>query len=451
MQREHWKTQWGFIYAAVGSAVGLANIWKFPYIVGQNGGAAFVLVYLMCLMSIGFPVFVAEILVGRLSKSNPCGAMRKLGGRPFWAGSGLLVLLTGFAVSSFYSVVAGWVIAYLFKALSGSFEMLQSPQEAAMAHTEILSSPFLTVFYHFLFMLMSLAILYGGVRKGIEKGSSFMTPLLFLLLLGLLFKGLSLSGASKGLEFLLSPDWSSLSPKAIMIALGHSFFTLSAGQGTMITYGSYLSEKENIPSSAFWIAMADSFVSLLAAIIIFTTAFSAGIEPGSGPALIFHTLPYVFSQIPGGELVAVFFFLLVLLAALSSQISAMEPMIAYLMDEKKFNRPNAVCLTAFGVFILGVPSALSSNLLSSWTIYGWSFFEWMNFICTSVMIPLGGFLSIFLLGWFFDIQTALSHLRKGSPKIDFSYDWLKLYFYCSFKYISPILIALVFLKVLELI
>lgn len=451
MQREHWKTRLGFIYAAVGSAVGLANIWKFPYIVGQNGGAAFILVYLFCLMCIGFPVFIAEVLVGRISRRNPFGAMRTLGGGRFWAFSGMSILLTGFLVSSFYSVVAGWVLAYLVKALMGSFSALQSPQDAALAHTEILSSPMQTIFYHFVFMLMSLAVLYGGVRKGIEKGASYMTPLLFLLLLGLLFKGLSLPGASNGLKFLLSPDWSSLSPTAIMIALGHSFFTLSVGQGTMITYGSYLSSKENIPFSSFWIAMADSFVSLFAAIIIFTTAFSAGIEPGAGPALIFHTLPFVFGQIPGGDLVAVFFFLLVLIAALTSQISALEPMIAFFIDEKKFSRKSAVLVTTTAAFLVGIPSALSSNVLSNYTFYGLTFFEAMNFVCTSVMIPIGGFLSVFLLGWFFDIHTALSHLRSGCPKKDFSCDWLKLYFYCSLKYISPILIVLVFLKALELI
>lgn len=448
MERESWKSRLGFTFAAVGSAVGLANIWKFPYIVGKNGGAAFIAVYLICLLLIGFPVFIAEIVIGRKGRKNPCGAMSLLGGGPIWRIAGALILATGFIVSSFYSVVAGWILGYIVEAFSGSLSSFDSAQESVKHYDSLIASPFWTIGFHLFFMLLCVLVLFGGVRKGIEKGTSFLMPILMLVLFGLVIKGLTLSGAKEGLHFLLSPDWSLLTPAAIVTALGHSFFTLSLGQGTMITYGSYLPKEENIIASCFPVAILDTLVSILSAVAVFTIVFSVGIEPSSGPALIFHTLPYVFSQIPGGYLAAIFFFFLVALAALTSEISAMEPLIAYFVDEKGWKRKHAVCVSGLGAFLLGVPSALSSNLLSNWTLWEATFFDAINFIATSVMIPVGGFIAVILVGWAWGAQEAIEHLKYGAGSFFRKSKYLHVYFSFCFKYITPILIVFVFFHAL---
>lgn len=450
MKRESWKSRLGFTCAAVGSAVGLANIWKFPYIVGQNGGAAFIAVYLICLLLIGFPVLLAEVVMGRRTRRNPYGAMKLLGGSRMWSIAGAMILFTVFLVTSFYSAVAGWILGYLVEALSGRMSEFQSPENAVSYYKVLISSPAWTLGFHFAFILACVGVLLGGVRKGIEKGTSFMMPVLFVVLIALVIKGLSLPNASKGLHFLLSPDWSLLTPAAVITALGHSFFTLSVGQGTMITYGSYLSERENIPLLCLPVALLDTLVSLLVAIVIFTTVFSAGIEPSAGPALIFHTLPYVFSNVSGGNLVAISFFFLVVLAALTSEISAMEPIIAYLIDEKGVQRKHAVILTALGGFLLGIPSALSTNLLRDFTFMGYDFLDMIGFVATSVLIPLGGFVVVIMVGWHWGAHNAMAHLREGAKSLFEKFPFLRAYFCFCFKYSAPILIVFVFLHALGL-
>ncbi len=428
MERESWQSRIGFIFAAVGSAVGLANIWKFPYIVGKNGGAAFIAVYLICLLFIGFPVLVAEILIGRKTKSNPSRALASLGGGK----AGLCIIATGFIVSSFYSVVAGWILGYFIEACLGNLTTLKAQGSAANLFHTLVASPLWAVGFHFLFMFFCVAILFRGVRKGIERATSYIMPLLFFILIGLVINGLMLPNADKALQFLFSPNWSQLTPMAIITALGHSFFTLSVGQGTMITYGSYLSDDDSIPGSCLPIALADTLISLLAAVAIFTVVFSVGAQPTEGPSLLFETLPHVFSHLPGGYFAALFFFFFVFLAALTSEISAMEPCIAYLVEERGFSRGKAVLTCGGGAFVLGIPSALS--LL---------FLDRIDFFVTSVMIPLGGFVAVVVIGWRWGASSALRELlpEKGSPLFSF-------YFSLCFKYLSPLLIVLVFLHAL---
>lgn len=448
MSRESWKSRLGFTFAAVGSAVGLANIWKFPYIVGQNGGAAFIAVYLISLIAIGFPVLIAEIVLGRKARRNPYGAFQLLGGGKMWSMLGFLILMTGFIVSSFYSVVAGWILGYIVEAGAGSLTQFESTQGAAQYFSSLVGSPWWTLGFHFLFMLLCVLVLSGGVRKGIEKGTSVLMPILMFVLVALVIKGLLLPGARKGLEFLLSPNWSLLTPMAIITAMGHSFFTLSLGQGTMITYGSYLSKEDNIISSCFPIAFLDTLVSLLASIAVFTTVFSVGIEPDAGPALIFHTLPYVFSYIPGGYFASIFFFLLVALAALTSEISAMEPLIAYFVDEKGWSRKKAVWMTGLGAFLLGVPSACSTNVLSHVSLFGMSILDFADSLCTNFLIPLGGFIAILLVGWFWGANHALQHLKEGAEVLLKRRPFLQKYFWVSFRYTAPVLMLLVFMHAL---
>jgi len=444
-KRESWGSRIGFILAVAGSAVGLANIWRFPYVVGQNGGAAFIVVYLLCLLLIGFPVFMSEILIGRTTQTSPSGAFRQLGG-PRWSWAGKLTIVTGFIVSAFYSAVAGWILGYLVEAVSGRISNFSGSEEAIVHHQTLLENPFWGVSFHFLFLFLCICVLLFGVRKGIERGNKIMMPLLVAVLIFLAVQGVTMPKASQGLAFLLSPDWSALSPQAFLIALGQAFFTLSLGQGTMVTYGSYLSRNENLMKGCLPVVVMDTVISLLAAVAIFTIVFSAGIAPTAGPGLIFHTLPVVFSQIPWGHGLAVLFFLLIVLAALTSEISALEPSIAYLIDEWGWKRTPAVAVCGLGAFLLGIPSALSYSLLQGYTFFGMTFLDLMDFLATSLLIPIGGLCAVLLVGWKWGISNALTQLQEGANSLFEKRAWLSRYFWFCFKYSAPILIILVFLN-----
>ena len=448
MARAHWGSRIGFIFAVAGSAVGLANIWRFPYIVGNNGGAAFIVVYLLCLLLIGFPVFMAEMIIGRTSQTSPSGAFLKLGGKPIWSWAGKLTILTGFIVSSFYSAVAGWILGYLVEAALGRVTSFQTSEAAAAHYASLMDNPAWGVTFHFIFLLLCVGVLYMGVRNGIERWNKVLMPLLFVVLILLVIKGLTMSGAAEGLKFLLTPDWKLLTPSAILIALGQSFFTLSLGQGTMVTYGSYLDTRENIIKSCFPAVLMDTLVSILAAIAVFTIVFSVGIKPDSGPGLIFQTLPLVFSQITGGYAIAVLFFLLVVIAALTSEISAMEPTIAYLIDERGWKRKWAVLACGIGAFLLGVPSALSYSLLKNYKLFGDTFLDFISFVASSILIPVGGFFAVILVGWFWGYKKALKHLEQGASDTFEKLPWLPVYFWFCFKFSAPILMIIVFLSAL---
>jgi len=343
MTRASWGSRTGFIFAVAGSAVGLANIWRLPYIIGENGGSAFLIVYLLCLLLIGFPVFMAEMLIGRTTQTSPSGAFQKLGGSYYWSFVGKMTIITGFIVSSFYSAVAGWIFGYLIEAIKGNLSQFQVPSDAILHYTSLIENSLWGIGFHFLFLFICVSVLYLGVRKGIERGNKIMMPCLLFVLVLLVVKGLTLPNAAKGIHYLLTPDWSQLTPASIMMALGQAFFTLSLGQGTMVTYGSYLDKQDNLIKSCLPVIAMDTLVSLLSAVAVFSIVFSGGMEPNSGPGLIFHTLPMIFSQLSGGYFLAVAFFLLVFLAAITSQISAMEPTIAYLIDERGWKRRPA-CL-----------------------------------------------------------------------------------------------------------
>jgi neurotransmitter:Na+ symporter, NSS family len=450
MARASWGSKIGFIFAVAGSAVGLANIWRFPYVVGKNGGAAFIAVYLICLCLIGVPVFISEILIGRTTQTSPSGAFKKLGGHPLWSWVGKLTILTGFIVSSFYSAVAGWILGYLVESLRGEITHFPTTIESTAHYDSLMRNPFWGLGFHLAFLLCCTFVLYFGVRKGIERGNVIMMPLLIVMLIFLVGRGLFMPNAIEGLKFLFTPDWSLLTPTAIMTALGQSFFTLSLGQGTMLTYGSYLGKKENLISSCFPVVIMDTLISLFAAIAVFTIVFSVGIEPDSGPGLIFHTLPWVFSQVSGGYILAVIFFLLVVLAALTSEISAMEPTIAYLIDERGWKRHHAVIVCALGVFLLGIPSALSYSLLNDFTLFGDHFIDTLSFICSSILIPIGGFFAVLLVGWVWGFKKALVQLKEGAGQLFEKNRWLTSYFWFCFKYSAPILIILVFLNAMGL-
>lgn len=454
MARAVWSSRLGFILSVAGSAIGLANIWKFPYTVGLYGGASFIFLYLLALIFIGFPILLAEILIGRTTHLDPSGAFAALSPekkKPVWRAVGVGTIITGFIVSAFYSAVAGHVLGYLIEALRGALTELNDSQSAQAFYKNVMASPLWTVSYHFLFLLLSTSILYLGVRKGIERACMWMMPLLFVLLLTLSINGLFLPRAGEALAFLFTPTWSAITPLALLSALGQSFFTLSLGQGTMVTYGSYLKGDENLLTTCIPVVLLDTCVALLSAVAIFTTVFAAGIQPNAGSGLVFHTLPISFNAMSGGYFFAILFFLLVTIAALTSQISAMEPAIAYLIDERKMHRHVAVCLVGAGAFVLGMPCALATNLFP-YTLFGANALDLYNNIATNVLIPLGGFGALMLVGRVWGIHKALKNLERGLPSGLHGLKWsarlLKGYFSFCILYSAPFLLLVVLLHTL---
>lgn len=445
-ERESWKSKLGFTFAAAGSAVGLANIWRFPYLAGQNGGAAFIIIYIICLFAIGFPVFLSEIILGRKEHRNPYGAYKHVSkNHPFWKTVGFSTILVGLLVSSFYSVIAGWILGYFFEAVGNNFATLSTPELAENLFSSHVASPIWTVGMHLLFTLFCSFILLSGVRKGIERGSKIMMPLLTFLLLFLCIQGLFSSGANQALSFLFIPDWSQITTTSILLALGQAAFTLSLGQGTMITYGSYLRKKDNILFCAAPVVLLDTLISLLAGVAIFTIVFTVGLSPSSGPGLLFKTLPVAISQLPSQYLFGIGFFLLITLAAVTSEISAMEPLIAYLVDEKKWKRKSAVICCAILTFCIGIPSALSTNLFKSMTLGGLTFFDAITFFVLNICLPVSGLLVIIFVAWKWGIHEAIKELKKGAEKTLNKHPWFRIYLTISLKYIAPILILMVLL------
>lgn len=446
--REQWKSRLGFIWAAVGSAIGLGSIWRFPYIVGENGGATFVLIYLICLLLVGFPVLVAEILIGRKVHLNPSGSFLAIGKHKGWQGAGKMTILTGFLVSSFYVVIAGWTLGYFLQALFGNLTHFKTAAEATAYFKAFSASPAWGIGSLIGFLLLAFFILYTGVRQGIEAGNKIMMPLLLFVLIFLAIKGLTMPGGQEGLTFVFQPDWTEITPTAILLALGQAFFSLSLGQGTMVTYGSYLGKKENVPGTCFPITLFGICISLLAGVAIFTIVFSAGLSPSSGESLMFQTLPIIFSQIPGGYFMCLLFFLLLVLAALTSLISAMEPLISYFIDRFNWKRHRAVLTTTIAVFIVAFPCALSFGPWKDYTLFGKNFFNLLLFLCLNILIPLGGLAAVILVGWRWTFKKAFPHLKEGAEPLFKRAPGLKWYFELSMRYIAPLIIVIIMLDAL---
>ncbi|MDF2549272.1 MAG: sodium-dependent transporter yocR [Chlamydiales bacterium] len=445
MQRESWTSKIGFVLAAAGSAVGLANIWRFPYLVGSSGGAAFIALYIIFLLLIGVPAFLAELALGKMSHGGPAKAFQEVGGTNSFGRLGKMTILTGFFVSSFYSAIAAWIVGFLVESLLGRVTSFSSPLEVKSHFQLLTANPYWGLSYHALFMSLSALILILGVRSGIERSTRWMMPLLFVILIGLVVKGLSLDRSHEALAFLFRPDWQALTPTAALVALGQSFFTLSIGQGTMVTYGSYLGPRQGVWASSLQVALVDTLISILSAVAIFTIVFSVGGELDSGYELIFLNLPLVFSQMPSGYILSLAFFSLVSIAALTSQISALEPSIAYLVDEKKWSRRKSTTLVCLASFSLGVPSALSSSLLAGWTWQGLTFLDAISKLSSDILIPMGGLLAVLLVGWKGNPERLWSALFSSEETAQ-KRKWLRPCFMFCLKYSTPFLITLVFFQ-----
>lgn len=437
-KRDGFSSRFGIIAAAAGSAVGLGNIWKFPYIVGENGGSAFILVYLISILAVGIPVLLAEFIIGRRGQANAVRSFKKLAPNTKWPAIGWMGIVAAFMILGFYTVIAGYTIHYFILTVTNSFAGMSS-SDIAQTFNDFASST-TPIIYTIIFIILSLAILFGGVKDGIEKYSKVLMPGLLGIIILLVIRAVTLPGATEGIEFLLKPNFSELSMDAVLDALGHSFFSLSVGMGTMLTYGSYISKKENLTSTTFSIAAADTIIALLAGLAIFPAVFAFGIDPTAGPGLVFITLPNVFLQMTGGAIFGALFFFLLFIAALTSVVSIFEVIIAYVTEELKLNRQKAMGLTAVAVIIISTVCALSQTPGSSLVFNGHTLFDWMDLLTANVLLPIGGFLMMIFLGFIMKKSDLEDELQQGSKSIKNTMAYITIT-----KFVAPVAIAIVFL------
>lgn len=426
-QREQWGSRLGFILAASGSAVGLGNIWKYPHMAGQNGGAAFTIVYLVCILIVGLPILLGELVIGRNTQLSPVGAYDRLAKKSNWKWVGFLGVASAFVILSFYGVVGGWTLRYTFYSLFGGFESLSGNVDVSgEVFNSFVSNSINPIFWQLLFMSICIGIILKGVKSGIEEWSKIMMPLIIVILGVLVVRGLTLDGGSEGLFFLFKPKFSDLTPSSIVLALGHAFFTLSLGMGTMITYGSYLDKKQNLVNSAIWVILLDTGIAMLAGTAIFTIVFAMGADPSEGAGLIFVVLPTIFPQIGGGLIWGTLFFFILFMAALTSAISILEVVTAYFIDEKGWSRERATLSFGIVIAIVGIFCSLSlGNFTDFKTIFYHSFFDFLDELSSKYMLPIGGALTaIFILSkW--GVDPFLAELKIGMEGIKIDWELVK--------------------------
>lgn len=427
----------GFILAAAGSAVGLGNLWKFPYLTGQNGGGAFVFIYLLLVVLIGFTVMLGEMTIGRHTKLNPIGAYRKI--KKKWAFVGVIGVIVPFTIVTYYSVIGGWILKYLINYIIGQGSVMAA--DSANYFESFITNPTQPLLWHGIFMLLNILIVARGVEGGLEKASKIMMPGLFVLLAILAIRSVTLPGAGEGISFYLKPDFSKVTIDMLVAALGQVFFSLSLGMGAIITYGSYLSDDANLEKSAFIIPALDTLVALLAGFAILPAVFSFGFEPSAGPGLIFITLPAVFNAMPLGTIFAIIFFVLVLFAAITSSISLLETPAAYFIDHFGMSRKSAVILLGIAAFLIGVPSSLSLGVFKT-QFYGMSFFDLAGYIAESLLMPLAGFFMCIFVGYVWKPENAIAEITNGG-KLPFK---TRAYWVFMIKYIAPIAIFIIWLN-----
>lgn len=442
-ERDGFASKLGIIAAAAGSAIGLGNIWKFPYITGIYGGAAFIVVYLFCIALIGTPVMLSEFAIGRRAQKNAIGSFKKLApGKP-WFIAGWMGFLAAFSILSFYGVVAGWTLDYIVKSVMNGFAGSSADQIAGM-FGGLISKTYRPIFWQVVFMGMTAGVVLGGIKDGIEKYAKILMPLLLVIIIILDIRSVTLPGASKGLAFLFKPDWSKLSGEAILSALGHAFFSLSLGMGTMITYGSYIGKNEKLGETAVQVTIADTAIALLAGLAMFPAVFAFGIEPASGPGLVFITLPNVFKQMAGGYIFQIMFFVLLAVSALTSSVSILEVVVAYFHEEKDMSRKKAVIIATTAITLLGMAASLSMGPWSDMKILLPGFgkvgiFDWLDLLSANYLLPIGGLLISLFVGWGMDPDDVYDELsNSGELKVAY----LSL-FKIATKFVAPIGILIV--------
>lgn len=448
-KRESFSSGFAVFFATLGSAVGLGNIWKFPYLTGQNGGGAFVFIYLICVLLVGIPIMVSEFYIGRKTRKNAVGAFEALKAKPYWKSIGVMGITSSFLIMFFYSAVAGWVYSYVYKSIKGDFLSLATQNIGEATKTvdsqfgATVGSLIPPIFWQFIVMLVVSSILIAGVKNGIERITKTLMPVLFVLIIICVIRALTLPGAGAGLNFLFHVDFKKLSAPVILSALGLAFFKLSLGMGTMITYGSYFTKETNLVNTAIRVAISDTLISLLAGLAIFPVVFSFGMEPAGGPGLLFNTIPLVFSKIPLGNILLISFFILTSIAATTAMISLVEVPVAYLCDEKGMKRYKAVLSTTGIIFFVGMLTVHPKSLLGNIVIFGKGFFDWFDYLSSNILLPFGGLLIALFVGYIIkreDFKTELTNDRTLSNNS------ITGIFHFIIRFITPALLLLVFLN-----
>lgn len=441
-KRDSFTSKFGIIAAAAGSAIGLGNIWRFPYVVGENGGGAFLLIYLLFVLALGIPVMLSEFVIGRNAKSNAFGAFRKIAPGTWWPVIGIMGIVAAFVILAFYSTIAGWTLHYVYSSLTNAFQS-KSTSELTQMFESFQTSTFLPLLWQMVFILLTAIIILSGVKKGIEKYSKILMPFLLFLLIALSIRSITLPGSFEGVSFLFRPDFSKITAGVVLSALGQAFFSLSIGMGALITYASYFPKTINLSRTAFEVSIADVVIAILAGIAIFPAMFAIGMTPEEGGAgLIFMVLPNVFMQIPGGYFVAVAFFILLSIAALTSSISIMEVVVAFLVEEFNMLRRNATLITAVAAAFVGLFCTLSWSTFAEVTLGDNNIFDLLDFTASNILLPLGGLLIVFFIGWYMHKSHVKEELsNQGLYKI-------KLWGLFRFivRFIAPVAIAIIFLN-----
>jgi NSS family neurotransmitter:Na+ symporter len=447
--RDGFTSTFGVLVATLGSAVGLGNIWKFPSLTGANGGAGFLLVYLLATVLVALPLMIVETMLGRSARANAVTTFEQLAPRRqgWWKIIGWMGFASALLILAFYSEVAGWVYAYIFKAISGEIATID-PKVAATIFGAMVADPVAALFWQWVVLGVTGSIIMLGVSKGIEAVARKLMPLLFILLLILCVRSLTLPGAMQGLSFLFSPDLAKITPAVLLTALGLAFFKLSIGMGTMLTYGSYFRDNQNIPATATRVMLADLSVSLLAGIAIFPAVFAFGFEPAAGPSLVFMTIPAVFTAMPGGSIFMTLFFILTAVASVGAMLSLLEVPVAILSERYALSRKRASLYTILAIMALGVPAALSQSLSAELKVFGLNPFDLFDFLSSNILMPLGGILICLFVGWVYGLPELEKRLsNEGSLS---NRGLIRAIFFLV-RYVAPLFIGVVMLHGLKLI
>ena len=445
--RSAWRSRWTFMLATAGSAIGLGNIWKLPYMIGVNGGSAFVLVFIACIFFVGIPLMMTEILLGRRAQKNPFNGMQSLAKEArashYWKYLGAMGMVTGLLILSFYSVIGGWVLSFISEAARGSFIDVDATR-ATENFNKLLASPFTLLFWHTVFMSLTMGVVAHGVNSGLERANNILIPALFAILLILLGYSMSVGDMQAAYNFMFSVDFSKITPVAVLSALGHAFFSLSLGMGAVMVYGSYLQRNVSIARTTIYIALADTLLGLLVGLAIYSLVFANHLEPNSGPGLIFQTLPIAFGHMPWGSLIGTLFFMLVAFAAWTSAISLVEPSISWIIENTDTSRKTAAWAIGVAVWLLGTAVVLSFN---EWQdvkiVFGLNIFETLDKLTSTILLPLGGLLMAIFAGYF----MKKNHVQE---ELDINDSPFKLW-RISNNYIAPVAIIAVFVYLFGLI
>jgi len=450
LERESFSTGIAVFFATLSSTVGLGNIWKFPYLTGKYGGGAFLLIYLISIIFVAMPIMISELYIGRRTRKNPIGAFAKLRSKGPWKIIGYMGILSAFFILFFYSAVAGWIYSYIFKAIRGVFNGT-SQKDMQNIFDRTVTGPIPPIIWQIVAIAVVSLILVFGVKKGIERITKLLMPVLLILIIICDIRSLFLPGAMDGIKFLFKVDFSSITKEVVLMALGLSFFKLSLGMGTIITYGSYFTADNNMIATSGKVVISDTLVSLLAGIAIFPAVFSFGMQPEQGPGLLFMTIPLVFSKIPFGGLLVIVFFILTAIAATTAMMSIFEVVVAFITEERKLSRKVAVLISAVTVIIFGVLATLSagtSGFLSSIKVFGLTFFDFFDSVSSNILLPLGGLLIAIFVGYFLNKQDIRRELSNDGTLKNTAI--INAYLFLL-RFVTPVLLLIVFLSMIGII